>query len=89
MLELMEKYNMGGHQSASKNGSEMLFGENDSNEKRCTKPETKSVIGGTKSVAGSVSRSKRSSTGKFEGNTRFGDNCFKKKGKNDSGKQKW
>ena len=60
-----------------------------SQKKRADKAESKdkSVMGdGTKSVASS----KRSTTGKFEGGTKFGELEFIKKGKAaDSGKQCW
>ena len=49
--------------SKSRTSSEMLFGDNDTNKNRETK---------AKSVAGSVA-SKRSTNGKFEGGSKFGD----------------
>jgi hypothetical protein len=49
------------------------------------KRESKAAIKSSKAL----SEISRSSLGRFEGSTKFGDKVFKKKGVNSAGKQKW
>jgi hypothetical protein len=86
-LELMVKYNLGGAAIGESRTSSVILGLSSPQKKKKDKVDDKD-----KSLRGdetkSMISSKRSTTGKFEGGTKFGDFIFAKKG-HTSGNQRW